>query len=216
MRRDPTCPARRPLRVVLAALSLPAMLGAGLLAPLPAEAQGFRGPVTPRGAEQPGQRQSPAALPGLVGRRAPAPIPADPEVSNLSPNDALFDAINRGDLVAAREAVGRGASIDARNVLGLTATDSAVDQGRTEILFYLLSVRGTARGGSGPPPEAAAPPRETPAQRRAAAAAAAAAAREAERPAAASARTGAARRAAAAALGGGWRRADPLHRLPGL
>jgi hypothetical protein len=131
----------------------------------PALAQGF-GSV-PRPAAAPPPRQAPPALPGLQGRRAPAPIPGDAN-ANLSPNDALFDAITRGDLLAAREAVGRGANIEATNVLGLTPIDSAVDQGRTEIMFYLLSVRGTARGGAGPPPEAraaAAPPR-TPRDRR--------------------------------------------------
>ena len=49
----------------------------------------------------------------------------------------------------------RGADLDARNVLGLTPTDAAVDQGRTEIMFFLLSVRGGTRSG-GPPPEAVA------------------------------------------------------------
>lgn len=164
----------------LAALLLPAAVGLpALLAPSAALAQGaFRGPVQPR-TEAP--RQAPAALPGLQGRRSAAPIPADPEAANLSPNDALFDAVARGDIAAARDAIGRGADIEARNVLGLTAIDSAVDQGRTDILFYLLSVRGTARGGSAPPPEQAPPPRPTAAQRRAAEAAA----REAERAAAA-------------------------------
>jgi ankyrin repeat protein len=122
-----------------------------------AAAQMMRGPVRPQ--QEEGARPAPPpALPGLQGRRAPAPIPADPAV-NLAPNEALFDAIARGDLAAAREAVARGADVGARNVLGLTPIDSAVDQGRTEIMFYLLSVRGSTRGGSGPPPpEAPAPP----------------------------------------------------------
>ncbi|MBY0331345.1 MAG: ankyrin repeat domain-containing protein [Acetobacteraceae bacterium] len=168
----------------LTGLLLPATLGAALVAPSPAGAQGaFRGPVAP---QQQAPRAAPPALPGLQGRRAAPVIPASPEAAAMSPNDALFDAINRGDIAAAREAVGRGADIDSRNVLGLTAIDSAVDQGRTDILFYLLSVRGTARAGSGPPPEAAAAPRPTPQTRRAAAAAA----REAELAAAAGARPG--------------------------
>jgi len=108
------------------------------------------------------QREAPPALPGLQGRTAPEPIPADPD-QNLGPNEALFDAINRGDIAAARDAVSRGADLGARNILGLTPLDSAVDQGRTEIMFYLLSVRGGTRGGSSPPPEAepAPPPSQT-------------------------------------------------------
>ncbi len=162
----------------LPVLLLPALavLAGGTLPPTPADAQAFRGPVRPT--EQAPQRQAPAGLPGLQGRRAAPVIPGDPaQIASMSPNDALFDAISRGDIAAAREAVGRGADVDARNVLGLSPIDSAVDQGRTEILFYLLSVRGIARGGSAPPPPPPRPERVTAAQRRAAEAAA----REAER-----------------------------------
>ncbi|GGC39628.1 hypothetical protein GCM10011504_17580 [Siccirubricoccus deserti] len=107
-------------------------------------------------------RPPPPALPGLQYRRAPEPIPGDPN-ANLSPNAALFDAINRGDLAAARDAVVRGADIESRNVLGLTPIDAAVDQGRTEIMFYLLSVRTGIR--SAPPPEAATPAAAPPPRR---------------------------------------------------
>jgi hypothetical protein len=111
--------------------------------------------ISPAGAQfaappgQPGARPPrPPALPGLAARRAPEPIAAD-ENANLSPTPALFDAITRGDLAAARDAVNRGADMNARNALGLTPTDWAVDQGRNDILFYLLSARGMA-GNSGP------------------------------------------------------------------
>jgi hypothetical protein len=102
------------------------------------------GPLLP---EQRGTaaRPPPAALPGLATRRAPPPIPRDEGTANLSPSAALFDAINRGDLAAAREAMARGAELEARNALGLTPIDAAVDQGRNEIAFYLLSARGQAR-----------------------------------------------------------------------
>ncbi len=111
-------------------------------------------------------RPPPAALPGLQYRRAPDPIPADPS-QNLGPNAALFDAINRGDIAAAREAVGRGADIGSRNVLGLSPIDAAVDQGRSDILFFLLSVRGSSGSQGAPPPRAepatpAAAPNPTP------------------------------------------------------
>ena len=90
--------------------------------------------------------QGPApALPGLTARRQPAPIAGDP-AANLSPNAALFDAISRGDLGAAREAVARGANLEARNALGLSPLDAAVDQGRNDIVFYLLSTRDMGRG----------------------------------------------------------------------
>ncbi|NMJ41366.1 ankyrin repeat domain-containing protein [Roseomonas sp. JC162] len=137
--------------------SLP-LLAAGLVAlgALPAAAQ-FAGPTPPTSTTT--QQPPPPALPGLAARRAPEPIPADPN-ANLAPTAALFDAVNRGDLAAARDAVGRGASLEERNVLGMTAIDSAVDQGRNEILFYLLAARTTARGPT-PPAEAAL----TPAQR---------------------------------------------------
>jgi hypothetical protein len=122
---------------------LPALL---LFAGAPAAAQDI---------VRPQQRQAPTvgpapALPGLAARRPPAPIEASPEAAGLSPNAALFDAINRGDIAAARDAVGRGANLEARNQLGLTPLDAAVDQGRNEIAFYLLSARDTSRA---PPPD---------------------------------------------------------------
>jgi hypothetical protein len=99
---------------------------------------------------QPGARPPrPPALPGLAARRAPDPIPAD-DNANLSPTPALFDAITRGDSAAARDAVNRGADLNGRNALGLTPVDWAVDQGRNDILFFLLSSRGMAGGSSGP------------------------------------------------------------------
>ena len=122
-------------------LAVIALLGADIA---PAAAQ-F---AAPQG--QPGARPArPPALPGLAARRAPEPIPAD-DNANLSPTPALFDAITRGDLAAARDAVNRGADLNGRNALGLTPTDWAVDQGRNDILFFLLSSRGMAGNASGP------------------------------------------------------------------
>jgi len=143
--------------------------------PGPAMAQ-FAGPppMTPQATQR-----APAGLPGLTARRAPEPIPADPN-ANLSPTAALFDAINRGDLAAARDAVNRGASLDERNVLGLNAIEASVDQRRNDILFFLLSARGSVRGAP-PPPEALLTPAQRAARDRAAAAEAARVAREAAR-----------------------------------
>jgi hypothetical protein len=128
-------------------------------------------PATPGAARPP-----PAALPGLAARRAPEPIPGDPN-ANLSPTAALFDAITRGDLPAARDAVNRGANLEERNILGLTPIDAAVDQGRNEILFFLLSARGSTRAAA--TPDANLTPAQRAARERAAAAEAARQARAA-------------------------------------
>lgn len=148
-------------RILLSSLPA-ALLGLGILPGgiQTAQAQVRAGSAEPTPAFGAAQRPPPPALPGLAGRRTAEPIPAGPEVANLSPNAALFDAINRGDIAAARDAVGRGADLDARNVLGLTPLDAAIDQGRHEIYFYLVSARGSARNPL-PPAEA----RMTPQQR---------------------------------------------------
>lgn len=109
-------------------------------------------PTLPSG---PPARQ-PAGLPGAVSQNNAAPISRIP--TDMPPDQALFDAINRGDIASARDAVNRGAGPDSRNMLGMTALDSSIDQGRNDIAFLLLSMRGT--GASGPPPSvAAAPPK---------------------------------------------------------
>ncbi|MGG5817353.1 hypothetical protein [Falsiroseomonas sp. HW251] len=112
--------------------------------------------IRPQQQQQAPQMTPAPALPGLATRAPQQPIPAEPGAQNLSPNAALFDAINRGDLAAARDAVGRGASLESRNAIGLSPIDAAVDQGRHEIAFYLLSARDPAPSGSpgGAPPPA--------------------------------------------------------------
>ncbi len=87
----------------------------------------------------------PAGLPGARADRA-LPAPANELISAMSPNDALFDAVNRGDVAAARDALGRGADIDGRNILGLTPLDLSVDLGRNDLTFLLLSLRGANPG----------------------------------------------------------------------
>ena len=137
----------------------------------PAQAQ-FAAPQGQPGARPP----RPPALPGLAARRAPQPIPGD-ENANLSPTPALFDAITRGDLTAARDAVNRGADLEGRNALGLTPAEWAVDQGRNDILFFLLSARGMA-GNPAPPADPRAAAAQRAAQERAAQAEAARIARQ--------------------------------------
>ncbi|WP_170985273.1 ankyrin repeat domain-containing protein [Roseomonas sp. AR75] len=162
---------RAALRLTLLA---PLLAMPGLLPAPDAAAQGS-GPGMIRPQQAPQVRSAPApALPGISARPSPAPIPPGEGNATLSPNAALFDAIARGDLAAARDAVSRGADLSARNALGLSPIDAAVDQGRHEIAFYLLSARDMAQGGSSPPPAPgplglqAPPPDAAPAQRPAA------------------------------------------------
>jgi hypothetical protein len=81
----------------------------------------------------------PDALPGAAShsdRVAPAqgaPI--------ADPTEALFDAINRGDIASARDAIDRGADLEGHSVLGMTPLDQSVDLGRNDITFLLLSLR---------------------------------------------------------------------------
>jgi hypothetical protein len=82
----------------------------------------------------------PPVLPGTKGPSAVAEPTGSP--ADMSPTDGLFDAINRGDLTAARDAVNRGANLDGQNLLGLTPLELAVDLGRNDISFMLLSMRG--------------------------------------------------------------------------
>ena len=112
----------------------------------------------------------PAAVPGAVARPGSV-APAAPGAADLPPTEALFDAINRGDIVTARDAISRGADLDGTNLLGLTPLELSVDLGRNDISFLLLSLRGGPDGsGASPPNQTAAAPPLTPAQRRQAAA----------------------------------------------
>jgi hypothetical protein len=91
----------------------------------------------------------PPAIPGAVSSGEAAP--ASKNAAEMSPNDALFDAINRGDSAGARDAISRGAQLDARNVLGQTPTDAAIEADRNDITFMLLSLRGAVGSGTRPP-----------------------------------------------------------------
>jgi hypothetical protein len=86
----------------------------------------------------------PNAIPGSTAR-APA-APATKTVGDLQPNEALFDAINRGDIAAARDALNRGADLNGVNILGMTPMELSVDLGRNDISFLLLSMRGEDSG----------------------------------------------------------------------
>ena len=80
----------------------------------------------------------PSAIPGAV---AGTVVPATKNAADLEPNAALFDAIDRGDIGSAREALGRGADLNARNVLGQRPIDLSIDLSRNDITFLLLSMR---------------------------------------------------------------------------
>lgn len=96
---------------------------------------------TIRGAEQPNKPKvaPPPVLPGT--KTEPEPAAPTQSAAEMTPTDALFDAINRGDLPAARDAVNRGAELRAQNILGLTPLELSVDLGHNDISFMLLSMR---------------------------------------------------------------------------
>jgi hypothetical protein len=92
---------------------------------------------------------APPALPGAASSSAPAP--AVHSSTDMEPTDALFDAINRGDIAGARDAISRGADLNGRNVLGMTPMELSVDLGRNDISFLLLSMRNGDGGGNRQP-----------------------------------------------------------------
>jgi len=149
----------------VAVLSLITLIAAGS-----AYAQGMdtghARPVVPN-AERPAQaRPAPAAIPGAQSRPEMT-APADRSVGDLPPTEALFDAINRGDMTTAKDAISRGADLDGRNLLGLSPLELSVDLGRNDISFLLLSLRGERGSGrSTASAQAAPPPSPQPSPRR--------------------------------------------------
>ncbi|HEY8289158.1 MAG TPA: hypothetical protein VIG49_07820 [Acetobacteraceae bacterium] len=145
--RRPGNPGMSPLRFTVT------LAAAAMLAPSLCLAQGVRdtlpgSPLGPVGIDHSGgkpatglpERPPPAALPGAQSSGAIAPATKRP--TDMAPNDALFDAINRGDIATARDALSRGAQLDAHNILGMTPLELSVDLGRNDISFLLLSMRG--------------------------------------------------------------------------
>ena len=141
--------------LLLPVLAAPAfgqgMMGAG-------SGSGPRNGGAPKGDASAEKKEAPP--PAVPGARAePTAIaPADRNAAELPPTEALFDAINRGDLPTARDAINRGADLNGTNVLGLTPLELAVDLGRNEISFVLLTLRGgngytTSRAPVAPAPQ---------------------------------------------------------------
>jgi hypothetical protein len=78
---------------------------------------------------------------GLPGARSTGPINKGVVSSALlSPNDELFDAIDRGDVNAARDAIARGADLNATDAVGQTPIDESVSLGRNNITFLLVTL----------------------------------------------------------------------------
>ena len=99
----------------------------------------------------------PPAVPGAASNSANV-APATITPAEMEPNDELFDAINRGDIAAARDAISRGADLRGRNVLGMTPMELSVDLGRNDISFLLLSMRSTDGNQAPVAQKAARPP----------------------------------------------------------
>jgi hypothetical protein len=94
----------------------------------------------------------PPALPGAQSNANRAAAPATRPATDMEPSEALFDAINRGDIGAARDAISRGADLNGRNILGMTPMELSIDLGRNDISFLLLSMRGGDDGRNRQPP----------------------------------------------------------------
>lgn len=157
------------LAMLAAAVLAAAVLGAAMLAstasPAAAQVGGIGRSPFLQGAETPSSAVAkPSGLPGA--RRGQAAVaPAERSALDMPPTEALFDAVNRGDMASARDAISRGADLQGRNILGLTPLELAIDLGRNELTFLLLSMRGAASAGA-PPAHAAGPaaPRAAPAR----------------------------------------------------
>ena len=94
-----------------------------------------------------------APPPAAPAAAAPGARPAG------TPTDQLFDAIAVGQIDGVRDAIAHGANVNARNVLGQRPVDLAIDVGRSDIAFLLLSLMraGQPDRGPGQPAEAAIP-----------------------------------------------------------
>jgi hypothetical protein len=113
-------------------------------------------PAAPTAAQQaPGAPPAPGATAGQGRLGALAP-----------PTEMLFDGIAIGSMEAVRDAISRGANLNARNVLGQRPVDLAIDVGRSDMAFLLLSMMraGQAPAAAALPAQPA--PRAAPAPRR--------------------------------------------------
>jgi hypothetical protein len=123
----------------------------------PAHAQLIAGPGM--NAKPQAAKPAPKPPPALPGAQPDSDrvTPTEKSAMDLPPTEALFDAINRGDITSARDAISRGADLNGHNLLGMSPMELSVDLGRNNISFLLLSLRGTDNA-SRPTKTAAAPP----------------------------------------------------------
>jgi hypothetical protein len=80
----------------------------------------------------------PSAIPGSEGMDEDD---GDRIGKDVEPTTALFEAINRGSVAAAKDAVNRGADLGGHNILGQTPLEMSIDLNRNPITFLLLSLR---------------------------------------------------------------------------
>ena len=66
-------------------------------------------------------------------------------------NRLLFEAVRANDRAKAQTSLAEGADVNARNSLGMTAIDIAVDRGFYDMAHFLLAHRGTVTGGTAKP-----------------------------------------------------------------
>jgi hypothetical protein len=139
-----------PARLILGGLMLstvmldvcvrPALAQYGGLGPSASSPQSLQGRPRIEGPDQTKKPDvQPDALPGAAAR-ADRVAPSQ-GTAIADPTTALFDAINRGDISSARDAIDRGADLDGPGILGMTPLDLSVDLGRNDITFLLLSLR---------------------------------------------------------------------------
>ncbi|MFT8550475.1 MAG: ankyrin repeat domain-containing protein [Acetobacter okinawensis] len=85
----------------------------------------------------------PTAIPGAEGGDDEAGEGGGHPNKDIEPTVALFEAINRGSVSSARDAINRGADLNGHNILGQTPLDMSIDLNRNPITFLLLSLRNS-------------------------------------------------------------------------
>lgn len=86
----------------------------------------------------------PTAIPGADGGDDEAGEGGGHPNKDIEPTVALFEAINRGSVSSARDAINRGADLNGHNILGQTPLDMSIDLNRNPITFLLLSLRNSS------------------------------------------------------------------------
>ena len=86
----------------------------------------------------------PTAIPGAEGGDDEAGEGGGHPNKDVDPTVALFQAINRGSVSSARDAINRGADLNGHNILGQTPLDMSIDLNRNPITFLLLSLRNSS------------------------------------------------------------------------